>query len=214
MTTINAVNAGLSGTSGSGSFAGTTNPVFTTPNIGTPSAGTLTNCTGLPVSTGITGFGTGVATALGVNANATGGLPTITLGTFTPTLTGSGANPTSVTYSTQVGKYAIIGNIVHYYARVTVSALTIGSASGNLQITGLPVASVNTSSLNPLGSCTLLQVATTGYNFVNSWVSPNSSVINLVETVSNSATGGNSLIAITAITSTADITVTGFYFSS
>lgn len=32
-----------------------TNAVFTTPNIGTPSAGVLTSCTGLPLTTGITG---------------------------------------------------------------------------------------------------------------------------------------------------------------
>ena len=31
--------------------------------LGTPSSGTLTNCTGLPVATGISGLGTGVATA-------------------------------------------------------------------------------------------------------------------------------------------------------
>jgi hypothetical protein len=46
--------------------------------LGTPSSGTLTNATGLPVSTGISGLGTGVATALAVAVNTTaGGVPTI-----------------------------------------------------------------------------------------------------------------------------------------
>lgn len=41
--------------SGTGSVAMTTSPVFTSPNLDTPSAGTLTNCTGLPLTTGVTG---------------------------------------------------------------------------------------------------------------------------------------------------------------
>ena len=45
--------------------------------FGTPSSGTLTNCVGLPISTGITGLGTGVATALATTANATGGFVTV-----------------------------------------------------------------------------------------------------------------------------------------
>jgi hypothetical protein len=51
--TINAVGVGLSGASGTGSFAGTTSPTFVTPILGTPTSGTLTNCTGLPVGTGL-----------------------------------------------------------------------------------------------------------------------------------------------------------------
>lgn len=38
--------------------------------LGTPSSGTLTNATGLPISTGVSGLGTGVATALGTPSSA------------------------------------------------------------------------------------------------------------------------------------------------
>jgi hypothetical protein len=40
---------------GSGSIVLGTSPTLTTPAIGTPSSGTLTSCTGLPLSTGVTG---------------------------------------------------------------------------------------------------------------------------------------------------------------
>lgn len=48
MTTNNQVNVNLSGADGTGNFAGSTNATFITPNLGTPSAGVLTNCTGYP----------------------------------------------------------------------------------------------------------------------------------------------------------------------
>lgn len=41
-------------------------------NLGTPSAVTLTNATGLPIATGVSGLGTGVATALAVNTGSSG----------------------------------------------------------------------------------------------------------------------------------------------
>lgn len=73
---------------GTGSvFVMQASPVLTTPNIGTPSAGVLTNATGLPIvagttgtlsvargGTGITSFGTGVATALGAGVTGTGNI--------------------------------------------------------------------------------------------------------------------------------------------
>lgn len=75
--------------SGTGSIALTTSPIFTTPNLGTPSAGTLTSCTGLPLSTGITGTlaigngGTGSTstTYCSLTTNVTGTLPVANGGT-------------------------------------------------------------------------------------------------------------------------------------
>lgn len=45
-------------------------PTLVTPALGTPSSGTLTNCTGLPVATGISGLGTGAATFLATPSSA------------------------------------------------------------------------------------------------------------------------------------------------
>lgn len=47
-----------------------TDATLTTPILGTPQSGTLTNCTGLPVSTGVSGLGTNVATFLGTPSSA------------------------------------------------------------------------------------------------------------------------------------------------
>jgi hypothetical protein len=42
------------------------------PVLGTPASATLTNATGLPISTGVSGLGTGIATALAVNTGSSG----------------------------------------------------------------------------------------------------------------------------------------------
>ncbi len=47
-----------------------TAPILTTPALGTPASGVLTNTTGLPVATGISGLGTGVATFLATPSSA------------------------------------------------------------------------------------------------------------------------------------------------
>lgn len=68
-----------------GDEVGTGAAYFVGGALQTPASGNAANLTGLPVSTGISGLGTGVATALGVNANATGGVVTVD---GTATLTG------------------------------------------------------------------------------------------------------------------------------
>lgn len=51
-----------------------TAPVLTTPALGTPASGVATNLTGLPISTGLAGAGTGVLAALAIATGASGGL--------------------------------------------------------------------------------------------------------------------------------------------
>ncbi|MFA5897762.1 MAG: hypothetical protein WC829_01485 [Hyphomicrobium sp.] len=69
-------SAQLADTTGTGGIVLANSPTLVTPALGTPSSATLTNATGLPVSTGISGLGTGVAAALGLNTNTTSGFVT------------------------------------------------------------------------------------------------------------------------------------------
>jgi hypothetical protein len=56
--------ASSTATTGTGNVVLDTSPTLVTPALGTPTSGTLTSCTGLPISTGVSGLGTGVATFL------------------------------------------------------------------------------------------------------------------------------------------------------
>jgi hypothetical protein len=62
-------------------------------------------------------------------------------GTWTPVYATTGNPYTSVTYGIQSGTYTRIGRMVSIKLRIRTSAVTIGSASGALIITGLPFTS-------------------------------------------------------------------------
>jgi hypothetical protein len=61
-----------------------TSPTLSTPALGIPASGTLTNCTGLPISTGVSGLASGIATFLATPSSAN-------LATAVTGSTGSGA---------------------------------------------------------------------------------------------------------------------------
>jgi hypothetical protein len=84
------LSAALTDETGSGAAVFATSPTLVTPILGTPSSGTLSSCTGLPISTGVSGLGTGIATALAVNSGSTGAPALLgSAGAFT-TLSASG----------------------------------------------------------------------------------------------------------------------------
>lgn len=61
---------GVGTSTGSGNNVLSTSPTLVTPALGTPSAAVLTNATGLPISTGVSGLGAGIATFLATPSSA------------------------------------------------------------------------------------------------------------------------------------------------
>ena len=103
---------GATAATGTGNLVLASSPTLTTPNLGTPSALTLTNATGLPLTTGVTGTlpvangGTGATTLTANNVllgNGTSAPQTVAPGASGNLLTSNGttwtsaAPPTSVT---------------------------------------------------------------------------------------------------------------------
>ncbi|CAB4190291.1 hypothetical protein UFOVP1288_51 [uncultured Caudovirales phage] len=128
----------LTDETGSGANVFATSPTLVTPTLGTPASATLTNATGLPISTGVSGLGTGVATFLGTPSSAN-------LAAALTDETGSGANvfatsPTLVTPILGVASATSV-NKVALTAPASGSTLTIAdgktlTASNSITLAG------------------------------------------------------------------------------
>jgi hypothetical protein len=160
--------AAVTDETGSGALVFATSPTLTTPNLGTPSAITLTNASGLPLSTGVTGTlpiangGTG-ANLVDPNADrilfwddSSGAMAFLTAGTglsitgTTLTATGSGGTVTSVSGTGTVNGITLTGTVT------SSGSLTLGGTLSNVslttQVTGTLPAGNGGTGITSLGS--------------------------------------------------------------
>ncbi len=141
----------------------------------------------------------GVASATSINFGGTA-LANYVEGTWTPTFISSGGG--SATYTTQVGAYTRIGNMVHITANIVLSGLP---SAGNVAIGGIPLntAATYTYSLSTVGQALSASVTQP----ILCLATPSQSVFTLY----TFTTGSVTQLTVAQCTSTTVLYISGFY---
>lgn len=102
--------------------------------------------------------------------------------TFTPAVAPAAGAYSGLTYSIQKGNYIRLGDWIMFTIQIEISAVNINTASGNLNITGLPVAQKTDSGLETTFGCAVSNLNTsTGKPLVTARLSSGATTINLYE---------------------------------